>query len=308
MTPTLNIKPRSQKIERSRPLGGLDPNTLILNKDLEWLPLGSLREGDELWAFDEMPKGQARRTKLTTVTGVPQFRRPAFAITIADGRTLVVAKGHRVLSYSGGSVLGWRMLETMMRPYREGKKAALATWIPPWQPSATFTGGWLSGMFDGEGSLSKRNRDGSSLVLVITQNAGPVLSQVQRLLTEDGFEFNCYRANGQGSVHHLGVRGGTREFFRFLGSYRPQRLLTKLTNSDCDLELWLTPDPIVDITAVGMKELIDLQTDEGTYFANGFAISDSHNVLNKRRTKGRRRREGIAYPPAESKSTDGIEV
>jgi LAGLIDADG-like domain len=178
----------------------------------------------------------------------------------------------RFLSYSGGSTLAWRRLETMIRPYREGKKAALASWIPPWQPKASFDGGWLAGMFDGEGSLSKRKRDGSSLVLVISQNAGPVLEHVKCLLTADGFQYNCYPANGQKSVHNLGLRGGTREFFRFLGSYRPRSLLAKLVASDCDLELWLAPDPIVDITTVGIKDLIDIQTREGTYFANGFAV------------------------------------
>jgi hypothetical protein len=250
----------------------LDPTTPILARDLEWIPLGDLREGDEVWAFDDMPKGQARRTAITTINTIAWSRKPAFAVTTRSGRTLVASKEHRFLSYSGGSTLAWRRLETLVRPYREAKKAALAVWIPPWQPKADFDCGWLAGMFDGEGSISKRKRDGSSLVLVITQNAGPLLEHVKLLLTADGFEFSCYPANGQKSSHNLGLKGGTREFLRFLGAYRPQRLLSKLIATNCDLELWLTPDPIVDITAVGMKELVAIQTNEGTYFANGFAV------------------------------------
>ena len=253
----------------------LDPSTLILTRDLEWLPMGDLRRGDRIWAFDEMPRGQARRTTITTIEAVSWSRQPAFAVTTESGRTVVASKHQRFLSYSGGWALAWRRLETMIRPYREGKKAALAVWIPPWQPRADFDGGWLSGMFDGEGSLTKRRRNGSSLVLVISQNAGPLLERVKGLLTKDGFQYNCYPANGKKSVYNLGLRGGTREFLRFLGSYRPRRLLNKLTASNCDLELWLAPDPIVDITAVGMKELVDIQTDEGTYFANGFAVHSS---------------------------------
>jgi hypothetical protein len=113
--------------------------------------------------------------------------------------------------------------------------------------------------------------------VAITQNAGPVLERVKVLLTADGFDYGVYASNGQKTAHNLGLRGGIREYLRFLGSYRPQRLLNKLMASNCDLELWLAPDPIVDITAVGMKDLVDIQTREGTYFANGFAVHDSTN-------------------------------
>jgi hypothetical protein len=256
----------------------LDPNTLVLTGDLEWLPMGDLRRGDKIWAFNEMPKGQARRTTITTITtieAVSWSRKPAFAVTTGSGRTVVASKHQRFLSYSGGLSLAWRRLETMIRPYGEGKKAALAVWIAPWRPRADFVGGWLAGMYDGEGSLTKRTRNGSSLVLAITQDAGPLLEHVKGLLTADGFDYNCYASNGQKSCYNLGLKGGTREFLRFLGSYRPRRLLNKLTASNCDLELWLAPDPIVDITAVGMKELVEIETGEGTYFANGFAVHSS---------------------------------
>ena len=223
-----------------------------------------------------MPKQVPRRTSITTIEDVSWCRKPAFAVTTESGRTVVASKDHRFLSYSGGTALAWRRLETLFRPYGDGTKAALAVWIPPWQPRADFDGGWLSGMYDGEGSLTKRTRNGSSLVLNITQNAGPLLEHVKRLLTADGFQYNCHPQNGKTSCHNLGMKGGTREFLRFLGSYRPRRLLNKLTATNCDLELWLAPDPIVDITAVGVKEMVDIQTGEGTFFANGLAVHGCH--------------------------------
>jgi hypothetical protein len=148
----------------------------------------------------------------------------------------------------------------------------LAVWIPPWQQRSSFEDGWLSGMFDGEGSLSKRSRDGSSLTINISQNPGPLLERVKELLTDSDFQYSIHASNGQNTCQHLYIKGGTREFIRLLGMYRPQRLLAKLLASNCDLELWLTPDPIVDVTYVGMKDMIELQTGEGTHFANGFAV------------------------------------
>jgi hypothetical protein len=95
----------------------LDPVTPILTRDLEWVRLGDLREGEELWAFDEMPKGQPRRTRLTSIGAIRWSRKPAFAVTTESGRTVVASEEHRFLSYSGGSTLAWRRLETIFRPY-----------------------------------------------------------------------------------------------------------------------------------------------------------------------------------------------
>jgi hypothetical protein len=219
-----------------------------------------------------MPRGQARRTMLSRVEDMKWARKPALALTTRSERTLIANKDLRLLSYSGTWSLTWRKLETLIRPYREGKRAALANWVSPWQPRSDFESGWLSGMYDGEGSLTKRTRNGNSLVLAITQNAGPLMEHVKELLSADGFDFNYYPQNGKKTTFNLGLKGGTREYLRFLGSYRPRRLLTKLMSSDCDLELWLSPDPVVDVTAVGMKDMVELRTSEGTHFANGFAV------------------------------------
>ena len=266
------------------------PDTLLLTRELFWKPVGDLDVGEMLWAFDpepvaffsktgapfRRPLNRARRTKLAVVESIQCETRPAFLLSMQSGRSFVACQDQGFLGYSGEAALRWRTVRSLSRPYRGHAVPALASWLVPWQPAADFADGWLSGMFDGEGHVSVRQGKARSIVMGLSQRQGPVLERAKAILSEAGFTLGGFTFGGtNGDVTNVQILGGLQERIRALGLYRPIRLMNKLLASDCDFEVWLSPDPVVRIEAIGQAELVEVRTSTGTFFAEGFATGCS---------------------------------
>ena len=262
------------------------PETQVLTRELTWKPIASLDVGDALWAFDPEPvvsfskKGgligrplnRARRTKLAVIESIHCATRPACLLTTESGRSLVVCRQQNFLGYSGGFGLRWRSAKSLARPYNGHSVAALASWLNPWQPLEDFDAGWLSGMFDGEGHVSVRQGSTRSLVLGLTQREGLVLERAREILVGAGFSLGGSSARGtNGNVTNLRIVCGLAEKMRALGIFRPIRLMDKLLRSECSFEVWLKPEPVSRIEAIGEADLMEVRTSTGTFFAEGFA-------------------------------------
>ena len=146
-----------------------------------------------------------------------------------------------------------------------------------WDETTTAAGGYLSGFADGEGYLGNRT-------LVLAQKDGPVLERVKELLHRFGFSFTIQPGN---NCTHL-VLSGTHEILRFLGTFRPSRLLAKADAA------WLghaTPRKfeitLVSIEPVGLHTLVDIQTTEHTYVAEGVFTHNSTYLVPWLSTEGR---------------------
>jgi hypothetical protein len=127
-------------------------------------------------------------------------------------------------------------------------------------------------MFDGEGHLSVGTKRNRSVSMGLSQRQGPVLERAKEVLRREGFAPTGFSAKGKnGDVTNLQVMGGLHERLRALGLFRPQRLMDKLLQSHCNFEVWLSPEPIVDIRPLGPSDLLGIQTSTGTFFAEGFA-------------------------------------
>ena len=126
----------------------LEPSTLVLTKDLRWVPIRDLREGDELVGFDESPPdgNKQRKTRVTQVERVWSTQREAVRITTDQGE-IIASLDHRFLMADSGG--RWRSAGRL----RLGQSIVFGA--QPWGSSdetEDYLHGYLRGMSDGDGT------------------------------------------------------------------------------------------------------------------------------------------------------------
>ena len=149
----------------------------------------------------------------------------------------------------------------------------------PWTTDDTRDGGWLAGIFDGEGSISKSSETNriSAWKVNMSQNEGLVLQKAKDLLAQRGYTWYLNERKCQ----HVVLTGGWREAVRFLGSVRPVRLLNKhLMNMVADmpkLKAGSTYDlaTVIGVKPYGDQAIASIRTSAHTMITNGFL---SHNT------------------------------
>lgn len=78
--------------------GCLDPETPVLGADLVWRPLKDVQTGDQVVAIDEYAAdGSQRKMRTATVTGKHTVRKKALRLTFDDGSSVVCSANHRWL-------------------------------------------------------------------------------------------------------------------------------------------------------------------------------------------------------------------
>jgi uncharacterized phage protein gp47/JayE len=216
----------------------LVPETRVLTEELDWVPVGSLRIGDRLIGFDEYPlpgRGRKRCWKPAEVTAASMVQAPTFEVRTTgpsvrctgDHLWLVSQRGpigqagkKRGVVRNAGNVQ-WVKTKDLV----PGDKIRF---IPPWEQDSSFEAGYLSGIFDGEGS----SPHGTSCV-DIAQNPGAVFDKIISLLKQFGFDSLTIYDSRSGSrspnprCKQIVVNGGVAEMMRFFGTFKPARLLPK---------------------------------------------------------------------------------
>lgn len=258
------------------------PDTKILRSDLRWIRASKIEIGDELIGFDEkiLRKQGRRRYRGTRVINLKKVFRPSVKLYLDDGTTVVCSTDHRWLT---------EICTCVRFKYAKNMKPGDKLFsVGTWHEEKSYDAGWIAGVFDGEGYLGRyefegKNRGGFS-ALSFAQTDNIVLKRAKRLLIKYGFNF-------REDVDHRSLRGkpgrdittafirGLPERLRFMGTFRPKRLMQK------SRALWegvsvgndqgFTKKPkIVKIESLGIIDLIAIQTEHGTYIANGLL---SHN-------------------------------
>lgn len=218
----------------------LEPSTPVLTEDLRWVSVGSLKVGDKLIGFDEHVdpgKGQSRKWRQATVTEISVIEAPRYAMTLASGKRVVCTGEHLWLTKrwpapgqgknrgSGALPPKFRWVKTSdLQPEDEIKSIG----VDPWEEDTSRDGGYLAGIFDGEGHYSGT---GTQSILGIGQNVGSTLDKIRLLLKERGFDVaSSLSEDDRRTAEHykLRINGGFPEIMRFLGTIRPERLVPKL--------------------------------------------------------------------------------
>jgi hypothetical protein len=258
----------------------LDPETRVLREDLRWVRIDDVKVGDRLVAIDEETQGpllggrvrRRRALRTATVQAAWDTRQDAYRITLADGRSIVATAEHRLLWRRSKLDPKWREVARM----KPGDTLRHVT--TPWEEPRTYEDGWFAGLLDGEGCV--RNR-AAGTECVITQQPGEVLERAKRYLKDRDFTFRESlepRPNGR-SVARLRL-SRLDDVLRLVGSTQPSRQALRAPVWEGAV-LGGTGDAWVEITSietVGERRMIDLQTSEGTYVAEGIASHNSTQV------------------------------
>lgn len=258
----------------------VDPNTPVLTSDLLWKPIKDILVGDRLISFDEQDpkgKGNSRKYRESTVLSKTERIGKAYLIETSSGNLIASGEHKFFARRKSGYVSSWRSITAKGKTkLKVGCK--LQKLVNVWGDS-TFEDGWFGGFIDGEGSLGKRRAQ-----LKVTQKPGLTMDRCIRYINSYG---KSYYSKEPG--HYPGSTGadsitifGIAKLFEVFGKCRPTRFLNRkdwwegkeITGKG--KAKWVV---INSITELPNQELIDIETSEGTFIANGFASHNSSSIL-----------------------------
>lgn len=266
----------------------LGVETPTLTRDLRWVPSGDLSVGSEILAFDDLPPSVAgRRYSDGTVTRFERMMAPTVKITLADRTIFYATREHRFLAYYGehNASVQWLSAEDMLTYWGKGNKMELANYLPVWHEDRSYEGGFLAGAFDGEGCLchSGKHEDGEPFgyQLSYNQKDNAMLAAVKTYLTRFGFDFSD-SPDSEGK-HNITIKGGFVEICRFIGTFRPPRLLAKWMSMDVSRKFLECKSgcriAVAGVEDGGEHEIASMSTSAGTYFSGGFGSHNSYEWL-----------------------------
>src|SRR5574343_685944 len=250
----------------------LAPSTLILKQNLIWTPIEKLQVGDKVIGFDESFNLVKSKFRPATIESIDKIVRPVYEIitnkgtVTASAEHLFVVRNGKTLHKKKGDCFQW--VKTI--DLKEGDEISFSS--KQWEFQADYFGGWIAGIFDGEGCIGNET---TKPFLSIGQNQGVVLDQIEKYLKCKNIKFNIYK-NSTNNCYQIRT-AGKWEAIKFLGMFRPLRGYSK-SSYFWDGKLMCgksTPPAVVQSVAYrGLEEVIGTKTSTGTLIANGFL---SHN-------------------------------
>ena len=187
----------------------VSPSARVLCADLRWRAAQDLAVGQEIIAFPE--HGSKRKMQRAHVTSLKTLTRPTMRVVTDRGSVEVSCEHRWLVKASGKHAYDWKMTQDIV------PGEYIPFYAEPWEEDRTREGGYLAGLYDGEGWVS-----GGSVGF--GQNEGPILRDVEDALQRRGFSTTVY---GQGKTKSLQIEGPVGEKLRLLGMLRPKRLLSK---------------------------------------------------------------------------------
>ena len=253
------------------------PETLVLNKELEWVQAGTLKRGMEIVGFDEHSpggRGKQRCLRAARILSNKRIVKPCYEIKTDRGTTTVASDNHLWLTVDKGGNTNWTLTSDLSVDDK-------IQWFgKPWeqpQHDDAISAAYLAGLFDGEGWC-----DGSRVAFA--QIAGDVLDYGQELLDDLGFHAVVRLANGNRNenwqpVYQVVVSGGIYELMKFMGIVSPVRLKAKWEGRSISKRgRWGKPGDgmanVFSVKYVGEQEVCAVGTSTRTLITDGLF---SHN-------------------------------
>lgn len=266
----------------------LTPEHKVLTKDLDWVRLDEVKVGDTIVAFDEEPKPgeKYRKYEFAEVLRHDITTAPVYKVTLSNGDIFHTTKDHRWLARTYYSTKHqWITTEKMMEKLQRGESPyRVLKLFDKWEPETGFEAGWLSGMFDGEGCLSKTNSKHGGILLSISQNPGKVFDKIVELMDKFNVAHNEHDSKiPNKSVQLIRVLGPSNKKVEFLGRFKPGRLIEKfnprmlgsIQSPDNSEEVY-----VHSVEFAGQKEIVMIETSTGTMIADGYAHHNCHYLAN----------------------------
>ena len=248
--------------------------TRILTDDLRWINAEEAAVGQRLLCFDESLVGRRRFYRWGHVISTGIERLPCDRIILSNGQILTATKEHKWLVNSGQQY-GWATTARMKETYngRKIRKWKIPIIAPTQQFEDSFASGVLSGAFDGEGHL-RHQKCGMGF----SQKRNGFMDRVQSLLRERDYNFEEYFYPEHHDVAQI-VIGNRHDTLRLLMQCRPIRLMESWLTGPPPFSLYNLPNvEIESIEDAGVCEVVTLQTDVGTYIAEGFGAHNTYKT------------------------------
>jgi len=256
-----------------------NPAMKILMADMTWRPIGEVQPGESVVAFDEeVPggKGRGRSMREATVIATKRIQAEAFKIVLDDGRELIATGPHRHLcKVRGSTATEWRTLDDL-RVGDQIRSVVPSVWGP-----GTTEDAWMGGIFDGEGWI-RASESRAGVEIGVCQADGPVWDRILAWFKASGLRYRVARDERKGDSSKLGSKAVnsihvTRigDIMRFAGLTGATKLEERRWWDGRGMpgknNSWAT---VTATKLAGEQTMVDLQTTEGTYVAEGLA---SHN-------------------------------
>lgn len=259
------------------------PETPVLTSKMEWKPVGDLQLGEGLLSIEEFgSQGVAqinrRKGQGALVTHNGSIKRHIARLELEDGRVIRSSVEHPwLVAVKKSGNQKWVSAYDLVKSFDQGMTRYLVHYTDPWSYKDNYETGYVAGLFDGEGHVSWRS--GGLASIGFAQNSGPVLDVVIKSLQKNNFRFSATK-NPRSNCVNVVVFGGWSEICRFLGTYKPKRLASKLENhilSGAQIGELKAKHRLQIVSAKfePEQEVTALSTTSRTYFADGFAAHNS---------------------------------
>lgn len=257
--------------------------TPILTRDLRWVPAGDIQIGTEIIAFDEYgdceEKGKRknrRKLRIATITSNSTEEADCVEIELSDGTLLYSTPDHSWLVRKANHKLEWVEARNLL--YGKTEKCYMLKYYDVWKEECSYEAGYLAAAFDGEGHLEGQR------ALHFTQVDNSMFNIVQEYLNKYGFDYTVrqkkkYLVNSK-QCYSIRITGND-QVLRFLGMFRPKRLLAIFNTMSDEIQLkrqlFRNKQDIyvVRVTPIGNRKIAVISTSTKTHFTGGFP---SHNT------------------------------
>jgi predicted phage terminase large subunit-like protein len=258
----------------------------VLMSDMSLKRIDKVQVGDDIIGFsigDIYKRARLRKAKVLSISVSEQ---PVVRMTLSSGEIIRCTANHKWWT---------RRNDSSHRPYACANLGTVLPRVcPPRLPEITKEedirlAGWLSGFFDGEGSVSLNHRRGdeSSPLITFTQGDGrngPLCDKLEMVLDHFGFNWGVRHKHTKGD-HNLRyywlkmAKEGRASRFplyqRFLHIVQPVKWRDRIIDAATSGRLYTGSDKVLSIEPDGIETVYGLETTTGNYVVWGLASSNS---------------------------------
>lgn len=249
----------------------LNPDSLVLTTDLEWVEAEKIKVGQEIIGFDEefISRQKRSRYRPSIVESSDIIYKPRIKISTELGYA-IVSEEHQFLKRNYKKMREWKRAQFL------SVGDEIVALGKPWVAEKTYDAGYLAGIFDGEGSVTRN-------FVSAAQVEGKVLGTMIELLYYYGYNISleAIHRDSKNICYRVRINGGLAEQLRFVGSIRPERLLQNSKSLWDGRGTWSQKSGRVKITAIEelpIGPVIAIATSTRTLISDGLL---SHNCDHK---------------------------
>lgn len=251
----------------------VSPETKVLLADLTWRRADALCVGDSLVTVDERVKpGRGRKRKMREGTVICAVAKTLERVRVVTTRGSIVVSAEHPFLRVGASGSGWWRADELRPGHR------VKFFVPPWEAEPeTWESGWLAGLLDGDGWVSKGDRHelqgGAGRVGVSQPLGSPIRGKVRDALLRLGMPLSITITRG--TRWHATVKNRFKAI-ELLGRVRPKRLMSRSRRL---WEGWIVGKSgsciVKKVEAIGRGPVVALATSTRTLITDGFVTHNS---------------------------------